>query len=124
MRIAWTANGPETIYPDEKKSKSTRSGRGGGQKAENPFDTLGWRLGVSRTSSAALLRRTEMPASFFVRAAIFGAVLLCLVLGQDDLSDYPIKEEQCENFGECLTECVKKLPPNRQFSDIVSDPGC
>lgn len=51
-----------------------------------------------------------------------------VVLAQDDLADYPIKEEQCENFGECLTECVKKLPPNRQFTEIVSahqspDPG-
>ena len=37
----------------------------------------------------------------------------------DDLTEYPIKEEHCENFGECLTACVKKLPPNRQFTEIV-----
>jgi hypothetical protein len=57
-----------------------------------------------------------------------------------------MQEEQCENFGECLTECVKKvqkplcrvflslianhpgnsvfscvaqLPPNRQFTEIL-----
>eukprot|EP00960_Hanusia_phi_P003318 97620-Hanusia_phi.AAC.1 len=48
-------------------------------------------------------------------------ILLLVAAGrcQDDLADYPIKEEQCENFGECLTECVKKLPPNRQFTEIL-----
>jgi hypothetical protein len=51
-----------------------------------------------------------------VLLVIFGA---CSSWAQDDLADYPIKEEQCENFGECLTECVKKLPPNRQFTEIV-----
>eukprot|EP00290_Baffinella_frigidus_P041813 CAMPEP_0180294068 /NCGR_PEP_ID=MMETSP0988-20121125/17953_1 /TAXON_ID=697907 /ORGANISM="non described non described, Strain CCMP2293" /LENGTH=91 /DNA_ID=CAMNT_0022270925 /DNA_START=61 /DNA_END=332 /DNA_ORIENTATION=+ len=47
------------------------------------------------------------------------SLLLVAVAAQDDLADYPIKEEQCENFGECLTECVKKLPPNRQFTEIL-----
>jgi hypothetical protein len=51
--------------------------------------------------------------------AVFVLVVACKTLAQDDLADYPIKEEQCENFGECLTECVKKLPPNRQFTEIV-----
>jgi hypothetical protein len=51
--------------------------------------------------------------------AVFVLVVACTTLAQDDLADYPIKEEQCENFGECLTECVKKLPPNRQFTEIV-----
>jgi hypothetical protein len=63
---------------------------------------------------------TGMLASNPVRTIVLCGILLCFVAGQDDLSDYPIKEEQCENFGECLTECVKKLPPNRQFSEIVS----
>eukprot|EP00961_Rhodomonas_salina_P145357 1956258-Rhodomonas_salina.1 len=55
------------------------------------------------------------------RAALLVLVVLAAaVAAQDDLADYPIKEEQCENFGECLTECVKKLPPNRQFTEIVS----
>jgi hypothetical protein len=53
-------------------------------------------------------------------AALALALLLVTAVAQDDLADYPIKEEQCENFGECLTECVKKLPPNRQFTEIVS----
>ena len=44
------------------------------------------------------------------------------IVSADDLSDYPIKEEVCDNFGECLTECVKKLPPTRQFTDIVRRP--
>jgi hypothetical protein len=52
--------------------------------------------------------------------ACIALVLACTTTAQDDLADYPIKEEQCENFGECLTECVKKLPPNRQFTEIVS----
>ena len=52
--------------------------------------------------------------------AVAVALFFVAVAAQDDLADYPIKEEQCENFGECLTECVKKLPPNRQFTEIVT----
>jgi hypothetical protein len=47
------------------------------------------------------------------------SVILSLSFAQDDLADYPIKEEVCEDFASCLTECVKKLPPNRQFTEIV-----
>ena len=53
----------------------------------------------------------------FLSFALVAALTACVVC--DDLSDYPIKEEVCENFGECLTDCVKRLPPNRQFTEIV-----
>ena len=56
-------------------------------------------------------------------ALVIGLLLLAAsAFAQDELTDYPIKEEQCENFGECLTDCVKKLPANRQFTEIVSVP--
>ena len=64
---------------------------------------------------------TRRGTSYALRAALVLGLVLCS-FAQDDLADYPIKEEQCENFGECLTDCVKKLPPNRQFTEIVSPP--
>lgn len=43
-----------------------------------------------------------------------------VALGQtDDLKDWPIKEEICNDFSSCLSECVKKLPPTRQFTEIL-----
>jgi hypothetical protein len=53
---------------------------------------------------------------------VFAMAMGLATISADDLSDYPIKEEVCDNFGECLTECVKKLPPTRQFTDIVRVP--
>jgi hypothetical protein len=107
-----------------------------------------------------------MRTALIVVATIALCALVSVAHAQDDLADYPIKvncdpssaasirpaahtllqEEQCENFGECLTECVKKvqnpcrrallspaavhaghfmfssalqLPPNRQFTEIL-----
>jgi hypothetical protein len=44
---------------------------------------------------------------------------LCRGVVSEQLTEYALKEEHCENFGPCLNECVKKLPPNRQFTEIV-----
>ncbi len=83
-------------------------------KASGPYLRALWktmRLLISMVSPA----RKRIANAF----AVFVLIVACTTLAQDDLADYPIKEEQCENFGECLTECVKKLPPNRQFTEIV-----
>jgi hypothetical protein len=54
--------------------------------------------------------------SLLVLAAILAVV-------SEQLTEYALKEEHCENFGPCLNECVKKLPPNRQFTEIVREPA-
>ena len=62
------------------------------------------------------LMRGVQSISLLVLAAILAVV-------SEQLTEYALKEEHCENFGPCLNECVKKLPPNRQFTEIVREPA-